>query len=413
GEELSAAHPEAAKLARAHRALELTAALAGIQDQDQLLESLARDLFEMFGVERVVVLLREPQLRTFTVGLARTRDGAPIEALNLSRTLMRKVIGERLSLVTSDVSLDGRFVPSGSLLASGTRSALVSPLLCGEEVLGLVWSDTVSDARTFDEGDLPIFSGLVGVAGVSLANARLCQRVATEARARSHLSRYLSPELVQQVMDQKVSMQMGGSLADATVLFCDMRGFTAASEKASPEQVVQMLNRYFGRMVEVVFRNGGTVDKFIGDAIMAVWGVPQARPTDAFAAVRAGIEMQRELADYNRESLALGLPEVAMGVGIHSGPVVAGNIGSPRRMEFTVIGDTVNTASRVESSTGAGDVFLTKETLGRLGRPIPVKALPPIKVKNKAVPLELFAVDFGQLVRTPDRLTTGKILVPK
>ncbi len=385
--------PDAEKALRLQRALEMTADLAIIHDPQALLTKLAESVFELFRTDRTVVLLRNPDRRTFSVAMARSADGSTPEGLTLSRTLMRKVVGEKTAIATSDARTDDRLISAASIVAAGTRSAIVAPLLHRDEVLGLVWTDTLSETRRFGEGDLRIFTGLLSVVAVAMLNVKLYERVAAEARVRSHLSRYLSPDVVQSVMEQKLTLQMGGELCDATVLFSDVRGFTAASEKMEPRQVVDLLNRYFERMVEVVFRNGGTVDKFIGDAIMAVWGVPQPKGNHALGAVRAALEMQRSLVEFNLEQRAQGLPEVGMGIGIHTGQVVAGNIGSSRRMEFTVIGDTVNTASRIESSTGTGDIFVSRETYNLLEGRIAASPLPPIRVKNKAEPLALFAVD--------------------
>ncbi|MBI2945691.1 MAG: FHA domain-containing protein [Candidatus Wallbacteria bacterium] len=400
GEGASELGTEAARTLRLERALEMTAELATHLDAQKLLERLAQDIFELFRTERVAVLLRNPDRRTFSLALARSADGTTPDAFQLSRTVLRKVVGERTAIATTNALMDDRLPATGSLVAAGTLSALVAPLVHRDEVLGLVWTDTLESVRPMGDLELRLFTGLVGVAAVTLVNARLWARVAADARVRAHLSRYLAPEVVQSVLDGKLSLGLGGTLCEATVMFTDIRGFTAASERLEPGQIVELLNRYFERMVDVVFRHGGTVCKFTGDGLMAVWGAPQPHESHALSAVRAGIDMQRAMGPFNAESKALGAPPLEMGVGVHTGSLVAGNIGSSRRMEFTCHGDAVNTAQRIESATGPGDVYLSRKTLELMEGRIPALPLPPIRVKNKADPLELFSVDFQALARS-------------
>lgn len=206
--------------------------------------------------------------------------------------------------------------------------------------------------------------------------------------------RYVSPEVRDLILSGRV--ELGGQVRTATVLFADIRGFTALSERLAAPEVVRMLNDYLDRMVEVVIRNGGTIDKFIGDAIMATFGVPVARSVkeDAQAAVRAALEMAHALDLWNAERGRAGEAPLDIGIGVHTGQVVAGNIGSRRKTEYTVIGDTVNTASRLESITKQiGErILISRATCEQLDGTVACAPLGPVELKGKSQPLEVFAV---------------------
>jgi adenylate cyclase len=225
-------------------------------------------------------------------------------------------------------------------------------------------------------------------------------RIVTQLREgdlwRRALGKYLSRAALEAV--KKGDLALGGITLPATVLFSDIRGFTALAERMPPEKVLRILNRYFTEMVTAVMRNEGIVDKFIGDSIMAVWGPPKASGRDAAMAVRAALEMRRRLAKLNLEFAAEGLATLKIGIGVHSGDVVAGNIGaegdesSNGKMEYTVIGDTVNLASRLESATKElqTDVVLSGDTVALAGSEFAVEAISEMKIRGREQPVKVF-----------------------
>lgn len=192
----------------------------------------------------------------------------------------------------------------------------------------------------------------------------------------------------------KNDIKVGGQNREVTVFFSDIRGFTSFSEKRTPEEVVSMLNEYFEVMVGIINRYGGVVDKFIGDAIMAVWGAPKESPDDTLNAVLACIEMRRSLVELNDRRISRGQDPLTIGIGLHTGRAISGTIGSHERMEYTVIGDAVNMTSRIESSTKAfgTDFLISQAVMDRVQDRILVELAGKATVKGKAEPLNLYYV---------------------
>ncbi|MGH7272662.1 MAG: adenylate/guanylate cyclase domain-containing protein, partial [Polyangiaceae bacterium] len=211
-------------------------------------------------------------------------------------------------------------------------------------------------------------------------------------KLRTTFGKYMTLALMDHVMAGKVAL--GGESLTVTILFTDIRSFTTLSEKMDPQRLVALLNEYFTEMVGIVMDEGGVVDKYIGDAIMAVFGAPVPKPQDAANAVRAAVRMRRALAALNERLAARGLPPLRTGIGIHTGEVVAGNIGSERRMEYTVIGDAVNLASRLESSTKdlGVSVAISEDTYALTKQDILARAVREITVKGRKQPVMVYEV---------------------
>jgi adenylate cyclase len=192
----------------------------------------------------------------------------------------------------------------------------------------------------------------------------------------------------------KKDVSIGGQTKEVIVFFSDIRGFTAFSEKRKPEEVVGMLNEYFAVMVKIINANGGIVDKFIGDAIMAVWGVPKSTKKDAHNAVKACLEMRRALADLNEVRMSRKEPPIQIGMGLHAGSAISGTIGSDERMEYTIIGNTVNTGSRIESSTKAfgADLLVSDTVIEKVGDAFLTEYAGSAEVKGRSEPLKMHKV---------------------
>jgi class 3 adenylate cyclase/GAF domain-containing protein len=206
-------------------------------------------------------------------------------------------------------------------------------------------------------------------------------------------SRYLSSEVVQRLVMTPDLVKLGGDKKLATVFFADIRGYTSFSEGKDPEYLIQILNEYFTEAVEIVIKHRGYIDKFIGDCIMAAWGVPlQSEDKDALSAVSCALEIQQLTASKKRTFFKGSASKLKIGIGMHTGPLVAGNLGSSRRMNYTVIGDTVNVAARLEGVAAPGEIIITQETRDFLGDSFRLRKKKPVVVKGKSSPIPIYSV---------------------
>jgi adenylate cyclase len=281
-------------------------------------------------------------------------------------------------------------------------------------VLGLYYFHAAADPRFSGTGDfVRAFLGdsvhtnmyvtnifITVAAGVTLfVITRIARRTVYEATryevSTSQLSRYFSPKIAEAIsVAGEDFMKPQGVLQDAAVLFCDIRDFTSLSERLEPGEIMKLLSEYHEKMVGVIFKHEGTLDKFIGDGILAVFGTPAPRDDDAVRAVKAALDMRSALEDLNRERRGRGLFEIRIGIGVHYGRLLAGNIGVANRLEFTVIGDTVNLASRIEGlcKTTGRDLLVSRAVADCLGSGFSLTSLGTHEVKGKAQSVEVFTL---------------------
>jgi adenylate cyclase len=235
-------------------------------------------------------------------------------------------------------------------------------------------------------------------------------RFATEQReqrrVRRFFERYVTPEVATEVLEAQEAARLGGHRQEVTLLFSDIRGFTAMSERLPAEMVIQLLNEYFAEMVPIIERQRGTINAFIGDGIFAFWGAPLAQADQAERAVLAGLEMLEAMPPLQARWRAQGLPAFEIGIGIHRGVVVIGNIGTEHRSHYTTIGDDVNIASRLESlNSTQGTKFLISEAVyARVADLIAARRMPPLSVKNRVGLLTVYEVLGRRHVPTATRV---------
>ncbi|HZM53238.1 MAG TPA: adenylate/guanylate cyclase domain-containing protein, partial [Vicinamibacteria bacterium] len=203
------------------------------------------------------------------------------------------------------------------------------------------------------------------------------KRLANELEKRNRFikhtfGRYLSEEMVDRLLDTEEGLALGGEKREVTLLMSDLRGFTSMADRYTPEQVVRMLNNYLGTMADLIVAHQGTIDEFIGDAILAIFGAPERRPDDAARASACAIAMQVAMKEVNAFNLREGLPEVEMGIAVNTGQVIVGNIGSQTRAKYGVVGSHVNLAGRIEGFTVGGQVLVSASTLEKAGSALEV-----------------------------------------
>ena len=354
--------------------------------------------FRLVPADRGVVLLHDDQNILEPVSV-RTAEGIdPNQEVVVSKTVLDTVVREKEAVLSHDASADARFQSAQSVIMQGIRSTMCVPLLHGDAVLGVMLLDSKINTHAFTEKDLALFETVASQAAIAVQNTLFAKRIEQEAVMRERFRRLLSPAIAEQVLSGELEVAKGGELRETTVLFADIRGFTSMSESHEPRIVVDALNEYFERMVEIVFRHEGTLDKFIGDEMMVLFGSPVAHADDPDRAVRAALEMQAALQELNLRHLEHDLPPFEIGIGINTGEVVAGYIGSSQALEYTVIGDPVNTGARLCSLAKPGQTLLSEGTVEKLTGGFAFQELPAEKVKGKALPIRVFElIDCAEL----------------
>jgi adenylate cyclase len=335
------------------------------------------------GLKVVSMKVRDPRLQTRA------------SHTSIGRTITRKVMRERAALLSQDAAADPEFAQVQSILSQGVRSTICAPIIADSIVHGALYADRLDPLSWFTRDDLELAAAVAAQTAMAVQNARAHERLAREEVARATYARFLPEYVVAQILENPQSFKLGGVNQTLTVLFADIRAFTRLAELAPPEKIVQLLNRYFSAMSDVIFKHGGTLDKYIGDGLMALFGAPAVTLADAGNAVVAAVEMQRGMTNVNNDLLAGGLPEINIGIGLHTGEATVGYIGSERRSEYTAIGDAVNLSSRLEGAAQPGQILVSEETKKAAGHM--VYAFVPrgsITVKNREQPVQVFEVEW-------------------
>jgi len=370
---------------------ELTRDIGLERDLDKLIDKILLALFKFTKADRGVILLRDDD-GSLHPRAARRRDGteAPIQ---ISSTILNHVIKERASVLSHDASMDFASSKGKSMILNRISSAMVVPLVHEKEkeVLGAVWLDAESIAQ-FQPKDLEIITSVAGQAAMFLENTILARKVEQEIVLRDRFARLVAPNVADLMISGKLEVKKGGQSQELTVFNSDIRGFTAMSEGTSAETIVEMLNEYFELMVETLFKYEGTLDKFMGDGIMAFWGAPLAHPDDPIRCVQCALDQMEVLGRFNRERIASGKPPLAVGVGIHTGPGVVGYVGSSKALSYTVIGDTANTSARLCGTAAAGQIVISEATLACIGGRFDIEEIESQSLKGKEKPMRRFNV---------------------
>jgi len=324
------------------------------------------------------------------VAMNRVRGSASASQmeLKLSKTVLNKVRTEHQSVLIEK---------SGQMSLVDISSVMCAPLLIGKLDLGLLYLETKKALQAFNKDDVGVMTAVAGQIAVVIRNSDLAHEAAAQAAHRENLSRFLSPNLVEQMLKGKLSVELGGTTKKGTIFFSDIVGFTKLASKMKADEVVALLNRYFTVMQNIIFKRGGSIDKCAGDAIMAHWGVVGDIPDFTTNAVTSAIEMQIALFAFNRDEakkaeIKLPPSPLGHGIGLNTGMICAGNIGSDRKIEFTVIGDAVNLSSRIESMAGRFHSFVGAPTWEEIMPRAFAFRMPDCPVKNVEHPLPIYSV---------------------
>jgi len=321
----------------------------------------------------------------------REKDSGKLKA---SQTLIHKVIHDKVAILTSNAMTDSRFSGAKSLFIRKIRSAICVPLWRKDKIIGVIQLDSIRFDNQFTQDDLELLKAIGSQMAMIIEQANLNEQIRQEEVMRSRLERFHAPQVVEMIL--KGSQETKDNIMEpkdltATILFTDIIDFTQLAEQSPPRETNIILNQYFSIMTDIVFSYGGTLDKYIGDGLMVVFGAPMEREDDAERAILAAKEMKRQLAvmmatqEGHRKKFDIR-------IGINTGRVVAGNIGSPKRMDYTVIGDPVNIASRLESIAKPNQILIGEETYRTVKGKFKIKKIGPKKVKGKSAEIMVYEV---------------------
>lgn len=365
----------------------------GIQrDFDEILGSIADKLLEIFPADRCAVLLLNQDTDMLVPMAIKALPGVS-KHMSISESILIEMRKTHSALFVADTSADERFSHSASILVQGLHSVLCAPIILHNEFYGAVYLDSQKTAMVFSRKDLQLITSLVTHVATIISNMKLLQSVEQEARDRAQLERLLPPSIMKKVSSGEIRLEnKGGELKKVTILFADIRGFTNMAHYAQASNVVDMLNEYFELIVNVVFNHGGTVDKFIGDEVMVLFGALTDVDYPEERAVRCAFHMHGVLELFNRERKSRGEQEIKIGIGINTGDAVVGAIGSSQSMQFTCIGDSVNVAARLTNIAGPGQTIISHETFRNLKVKPKHEKLAPVRLKGIDEPVQHYSV---------------------
>lgn len=369
--------------------LEVSKQLSSPEEPDQLLYKILNLLLEIVHVDRAAILMVDEATGELEHKAVKGRAGVQAEDQFYSKKIANFVRHHGDGILTDDACLDKLFSDSVSILKQGIHAAMCVPLKPREEVIGVLYVDNLSMVDVYSDEDLEFLTCLANQAAIAIENSRLYNKMQAEAVMRDKLERFF-PQTVSRKLREEGNLEIVDT--EVTALFADISNFTRMTSEMEPRQVIEMLNEYFQVMVEeIVFPYEGTLEKYIGDALLAVWGAPYQKNNDVDLAVHAAIEMQWAVRRLNREWSQRNRQPIHIHIGINTGKVAAGNIGSAKLIQYATIGDTTNITSRICNVAKADEILISQSTFEKLSaKNIPLEKLPPVRVKGKTQPLYLY-----------------------
>ena len=371
--------------------------LTGEQDLNVVAGQLLDTIGDRISFNRAIMMLWNPRERALVPAAVRSDQMDSGMEKQFSTTISEKAFTERVGILTSNAMMDPRFSGKESIMIQGIRSAMCVPMWDKENTIGVIYLDSLMKDCVYSSEDLKILSVLASFAAIGISQVRLAAKMRQEVKLRQWLSRYHSPAVVSRLITEGTTeLELKVEEAEVSVMFCDIVGFTPLSRRLAPAEVASLLNFFFSEMTDVIFKYHGTLDKFIGDAIMGVFGAPNHMPDHADSAVGCAVEIHHRLEGLNRKLREDRQLEIR--IGINSGTVVAGDIGSEKRMEYTVLGDTVNVASRLESEVcKPGGLVIGKRTWELLKKRDGCSEIGEVRVKGVTKPLPVYEVNWKEI----------------
>ena len=391
---------DAAALERTNKVLfvlyEISRQLNSIHDFTELLNKIMDLLFLVIDADHgFLILTGEGERDELMPVVVKSRDlhATNQETLRASTTIINRVIHDGVALLTSNAMTDSRLDHAKSVMMKQIRSAICVPLWKKDKIIGVIQLETVRLDNQFTQDDLELLKAIGSQMAMVIEQASLNNQIRKEERIRDRLERFHSPQIIEMILkggQETLDQMMEPKDLTATVLFADINGFTRLAEQLPPRDVNRVLNAFFSQMTDIIFKYDGTLDKFIGDALMAVFGAPLEKRDDPERAILAAQEMMKSLQAMMKQTDSS--QRFSIRIGINTGRVVAGNIGSSKRMDYTVIGDAVNVASRLESIADPNQILIGEETYHHLKDRFPVRSVGLRKVKGRTAEIMVYEV---------------------
>ncbi len=373
--------------------IQVAKSLLQTEDLTTLLNTVMDMIFKYLPVERGLIILFD-EYGEPVPKLTRFIEGADAHDIPISRTILKMVADQQVALMTSNALEDARLLGGKSIAIHGIRSAMCVPLWNRQRVIGAVQVDSPIHIGRFTEEDLDLITALANFAAVAVERAQLAEKIEQERKIRNKMERYHSPAVIDEIVRGVAAANEDEvKSTDVSILFADISGFTTVTETKKPEEVAEFLSNFFSAAVDAIFAYSGTLDKFIGDAVMAFFGAPIPQEDHADRAILAGLMMQERVEEWSAEREKQGLPPVRIRVGINSGPAVVGNVGTEKRVDYTVLGTSVNIASRLESGVAKpGQLVVSKNTLDRVLGEFEYEPLGEFALKGLQQKMPVFAI---------------------
>ncbi len=360
-------------------------------DLSKRLAAVLDTALEVMHADRGFLMLQDERSGGLQVQVAREM-GRELQASSPSMSIAGKAATTGEPVLMADAFGDHEFAGRDSIVREQITSAMAAPLRVDDRTLGSIYVDTRRVGLQFSEADIELFATLAAQLAMAIENVRLYKDAVESEKKRANLGRFLSPAIVEAVMNSEDALKLGGEKRTVSTLFCDVRGFTRIAERLAPATLVDMLNEHFTAMTGIIFHEQGTLDKFIGDEIMAVFGAPFGAEEDPLRAVRAAMAILAENARLNQRRAQADKPLFSVGIGIATGEVIAGYVGAPERMEFTVVGDRVNTARRLCGLADSGQLVIDEDTYNAVRHHVDVRPIGTCILKGKEEAVHAFQV---------------------
>lgn len=386
--------------------LSVSNALTSVLNLDEIIKRILNTARKEMFIDTAGVILLETQknaCQTLFIGEKDVNPGAEEKdnragdlCISYDDPLVSLISREKKLITMYDIEENPYYAgirEEGMARFSALGTSIAIPLLYKDSVTGILALGNKKSGQFYTREDIHLLETLANQGAIAIENAKMAEQMMKDQTVKTNLARYLSPQIVDQIVSRDVQVNLGGDRKVVTVLFSDIRNFTTISETMPADRLVAILNEYFTEMAAIIFEHQGSLDKYIGDAIVAVFGslIPLENPS--VNAVKASVAMMKKLPELNRKWAEQYNFEMSIGIGVNTGEVFLGNIGSPERMEFTVIGDTVNVASRFSGLAKPGQVLVTRTTIDKLDNEmVQYNELPQTPVKGKAGTMEVFEI---------------------